>query len=151
MTLEEKLIYFKEKGFTCDPETGIVISYTGKIMKGKSNGYNILCTVYNNKRITIYAHDFIWYISKKRIPNIIDHIDNTFKGRSDNRISNLRNVSRQKNTFNTKAKGYSWNEQCKKYVSQIRINNKNIYLGLFNTTEEAHQAYLDAKKIYHII
>ena len=31
------------------------------------------------------------------------------------------------------------------------LNGKHIYLGSFNTEEEARQSYLEAKKIYHII
>ena len=31
------------------------------------------------------------------------------------------------------------------------INQKEIHLGCYNTEEEAHQAYLRAKKIYHVI
>ncbi len=29
------------------------------------------------------------------------------------------------------------------------MSGKNIYLGYFNTAEEAHNAYLKAKKVYH--
>jgi hypothetical protein len=36
-------------------------------------------------------------------------------------------------------------------MSQIVLNKKSIYLGLYETEEEAHKAYLDAKKIYHKI
>ena len=31
------------------------------------------------------------------------------------------------------------------------VNGKKIHLGLFDTKEDAHNAYLNAKKIYHII
>ena len=34
---------------------------------------------------------------------------------------------------------------------RIRLNGKDIHLGLFTDESEARQAYLDAKKIYHII
>jgi len=43
------------------------------------------------------------------------------------------------------------NTAAKKYMASIKFNYKNIYLGLYNTEEEARQAYLDAKKVYHII
>lgn len=32
-----------------------------------------------------------------------------------------------------------------------RIDNKIIRLGSYNTAEDAHQAYINAKKIYHPI
>ena len=78
-----------------------------------------------------------------------DHIDhNTL----DNRILNLRVVTCQQNQFNQKnPKGYSWCKSRQKYQAQIRINGKNTSLGRFKTAAEAHIAYLEAKKIHHII
>lgn len=70
----------------------------------------------------------------------------------DNREFNLRIVTHQQNSFNRKnVKGYFWNKRHGKYNAQIMINGKNIYLGLFNTTKEAHSVYLKAKKLYHKI
>lgn len=70
----------------------------------------------------------------------------------DNRRSQLRIATPQQNQWNRKtAKGYCWHEQRGKYLSSIRLNSKNIYLGLFNTKQEARQAYLDAKEKYHKI
>jgi len=81
--------------------------------------------------------------------NSIDHINGNT---TDNHIKNLRNVTQQHNCFNyTKAKGYYWNKQLKKWKAQIQLNGKNIYLGLFDLKEDARNAYLEAKKIYHII
>jgi hypothetical protein len=36
-------------------------------------------------------------------------------------------------------------------VAQIKLNNKTICLGSFETEADARDAYLNAKKIYHII
>ena len=70
----------------------------------------------------------------------------------DNRRSNLRIVSHQQNQWNQKnSKGYCWHKASKKYLAQIELNNKVIYLGLFHTTEEARDRYLEAKKLYHKI
>ena len=77
----------------------------------------------------------------------IDHINGN---RSDNRLENLRIVNNQQNHFNqTKAKGYS--KRGNKFIAYIKINGKSIHLGCFNTEEEAHNAYLEAKEIYHKI
>ena len=79
----------------------------------------------------------------------VDHINGI---RHDNRLENLRLVTNQQNSFNaTNTKGYSWNKLSNKWQSQIYINNKQIYLGCFEFEEEAHQAYLEAKKIHHKI
>ena len=63
-----------------------------------------------------------------------------------------RNNRNQKNSFNrTTVKGYSFIKRINKFQSQICLDDKRIYLGLFNTEQEAREAYLEAKKIYHII
>jgi hypothetical protein len=81
--------------------------------------------------------------------NQIDHFDND---RTNNNIENLRIVTHSENQQNTIAtKGYSWNKKAKKYYAQIRVNKKSYHLGSYDTAEEARDAYLIAKKKYHII
>jgi len=66
--------------------------------------------------------------------------------------SNLRIVTHSQNQWNkTNPRGYHWHKRKKKYQAQIRLNGKSIHLGDFQTAEEAHNAYLEAKKIYHKI
>ena len=77
----------------------------------------------------------------------IDHID---RNRINNHINNLRIVTPQQNCFNRNAKGY-YLDKHNKYVAQIKLNRKIKHLGYYDTEEEAHNAYLEAKKIYHII
>lgn len=68
----------------------------------------------------------------------------------DNQESNLRIVTCQQNDWNRKnTKGYCWHKGAGKYQAQINLNGKIIYLGLFKTTKEAHNAYLEAKENYH--
>ena len=78
----------------------------------------------------------------------IDHINHN---RSDNHVDNLRIATLQEQQWNRKEpKGYYFNKRKKKYQATIVKNYKNIFLGLFNTAEEAHQAYLNAKLTYHV-
>lgn len=42
-------------------------------------------------------------------------------------------------------KGYSFNKKAGKYLASIRRDNKSVYLGLFETAEEAAEAYRIAK------
>jgi hypothetical protein len=79
---------------------------------------------------------------------MIDHID---RNPSNNNVENLRIVNNQENQWNTESRGYYYQKSKNKYHATIRYNNEHIFLGLFNTSEEAHQAYLDAKLKYHII
>jgi hypothetical protein len=79
-------------------------------------------------------------------PLLIDHID---RNKSNNCIYNLRPATHQQNSFNTNAKGYS---QCRqKWRAYIRFNDKLIHLGYFDNEVDARNAYLEAKKKYHIL
>ncbi len=148
LTLEERLNAFKEKGWTCDKE-GNVYSHTGKLINRINNCGYIQCLLKIDKiTYVVQSHQLVWYLNTGRIPKILDHINRI---RTDNRFDNLREVTNQENCFNQKAKGYCWREKNKKYQAYIKINNKSINLGYFDIEEEAHQAYLNAKKIYHII
>ena len=127
-----------------------------KIVENTNNngrGYNIITI--NGKKIRrhrLLAYCFLGLddiVGKSGADDCIDHINGT---RLDNRIANLRITTHQGNHHNhTKAKGYCWNKQNKKYEARIGLNYKNINLGYYDTEEEAKQAYLEGKKKYHII
>ena len=147
MTEQEKFDYLIDKGFYAT-ESGEVIGVRGKKIGNlmKTGYYRFDARI--EKDHQFYSHRFIYYYFNRIIPEQVDHINCI---RNDNRIENLRNVTHQQNAFNTKAKGYYWNKREKKFQARIKINSKTIYLGLFDTKEEAHQAYLSAKNTYHII
>lgn len=44
-------------------------------------------------------------------------------------------------------RNYWFNKKLNKYRAKIKVDNKTIYLGYYDTPEEAHQAYLNAEKI----
>jgi hypothetical protein len=84
----------------------------------------------------------------------IDHIDTD---KSNNRIENLREVTRAQNSMNTKikstntsgVKGVYWNKSGQKWVSRIKVNGKNEYLGSYNTIEEAKEVITAARNNLH--
>jgi hypothetical protein len=75
----------------------------------------------------------------------IDHINGDAL---DNRRLNLRIVTRRQNQQNLsvhrngKLPGIRWDNDRKKWRCHISINNKNKYLGDFQTAQEAHERYL---------
>lgn len=104
-----------------------------------------------------FNHRLIWlHVYGEWPQQVIDHIDGN---PLNNKIQNLRDVSRRTNQENqrkaassnktTKLLGSSLNKSTGKYVSTIQVNKKTIYLGLFKTPEEAHQKYLQAKRELH--
>ena len=79
----------------------------------------------------------------------IDHIDRI---KSNDRIENLRAVTKNENSFNlNNIKGYSWHKYHNKWTAHITVNGKQKHLGVFSEEAEAADAYLKAKKELHII
>ena len=150
MTRKERCELAIKRGYTYDPETGIIYNrFNNKVDYIQKDGYMKFSVKVNNKLFAIGNHRFAWYWVNKECPIEIDHINNI---RNDNRIYNLRAVTRQQNQWNRKnVKGYYFNKVAKKWYSYIRINKIKTYLGYYNTEEEARNAYLQAKEIYHKI
>jgi hypothetical protein len=150
MTREERIKLAIEKGYKYNPETGNINGVRGNIITCKTpNRYLTIQITFNNKIYQIFAHQFAWYWINKECVVQIDHINGI---KTDNRICNLRSISNQENSFNRKkAKGYYWNKRDNKWMAQIKINAKNINLGLYNNEEDARQAYLQGKEKYHKI
>jgi hypothetical protein len=151
MTRLEKCQLAKEKGYTYNHSTGEIKGVYGKIITNKDRYGYIQCRVYYaTKPFLILGHRLAWFLHYGTLPNnSLDHIDGN---KSNNKIDNLRDVTAQENQWNrTTAKGYFWNKRLKKFHAQIHINNKKKYLGLFQTEQEARNAYLKAKEIHHVI
>jgi len=101
------------------------------------------------------AHRMAWLYTHGSHPT--GHIDHINGNRSDNRLINLRDVTPQENMQNMrcaskvsttgvlgvrKGRGGTWR-------SEIKVDNKQKYLGEFKTIEAAYEAYVKAKRIYH--
>ncbi len=149
MTKEEKIRLFIEKGITYNPETGIFYGSKGNEYKATARGYIYLGIKSNKKHYNLSGHILAWYLHTGQVVDYIDHIN---QDKSDNRVCNLRAVTNSQNMMNNKhVKGYYFHKMTGKYMSRIKLNGVTKYLGVYNTEQEARQAYLDAKKIYHII
>ncbi|HHZ94471.1 MAG TPA: HNH endonuclease [Flavobacteriales bacterium] len=92
----------------------------------------------------------VWIMHNGSIPDDyqIDHINRV---KDDDRLDNLRLLTHQENQFNKKGKGYTYCKQACKFKARINVENKEIYLGYFDTEQEARLAYLEAKTEHHII
>ena len=100
-------------------------------------------------RIIYWLHNPDWDIFDSSMGNFIDHID---QNKLNNDITNLRVVTNQQNRFNVSGyKGVRFDKKTNTWQSRIMVHRKSKSLGYFKKEEDAHQAYLDAKEIYHII
>ena len=131
--------------FEYDRETGI-LKFQGKVLKPDHTGYIFVKIPNVGSRP---GHRIIWKLVYGKDPNqVIDHIDGD---PSNNRIENLRDVSPAKNAQNrTKTSNKYLGVTIRKRESQAVITrDKKIYdLGMFETPEEARDAYLAAAKEY---
>lgn len=99
---------------------------------------------------TVFMHTFIMNtLCGLKTPenNFIDHINNQ---KLDNRVSNLRFVTKSQNAQNrrknanstSKFKGVSVSSKgTKRFIAKVRHNKKTIYLGKFITEAEAVKAF----------
>lgn len=116
----------------------------------KSTGYRHV--VINRKYIAVHRimyklHNPEWDITNSSSSNYIDHID---RNKLNNNIENLRVVTHQQNQWNRNCKGYYLRKDTQKYQAQIKVNSGIKYIGTFLVEEDAKNAYLEAKKKYHV-
>jgi hypothetical protein len=139
--------------FEYQPETGALIQRAnrgGTARKGSHAGH-INPDGYRRIRVDgkqYMAHRLAWLMFYGVWPaSEIDHINGK---KDDNRISNLRVVSRAENEWNKPRKtctasgyrGVTWDQQYQKWRAQIEVNGRKFYVGRFVTPEEAFAAYI---------
>ena len=126
----------------------------GKIAGTKThNGYIQICITTDKARAYL-AHRIAWLYVYGEFPSMaIDHINGI---KTDNRIVNLRLATTFQNAHNLrKHKSRSKSgllgvcTEGNRYRARIRVHGKDITIGSFSTPEEAHNAYLEAKRKHH--
>jgi hypothetical protein len=91
----------------------------------------------------IRGHRAAWLLYYGSWPSgIIDHIDGD---KTNNKINNLRDCCQKGNQANRKAKGggkyKGITKHRNKWVAQITKDYQHLYIGSYNTQEEAARAY----------
>ena len=102
------------------------------------------------------AHRVAWAAYYGEWPSMhIDHINGV---RTDNRISNLRDVPNEINRHNTKSarsdsstgvQGVGVCSRSGRLYARIRTNGRNKWLGYFDSLDAASAAYFEAKRKLH--
>lgn len=122
---------------------------------GCSDGHGYITVTLRGQRWA--AHRLIWTMVNGPIPSgiEIDHINGI---RSDNRVANLRPVTRAENNQNlrgakgktaTNLLGVSQHKRSGLFNARIKVNGRSRSLGYYKTPEEAHYAYLQCKREVH--
>lgn len=114
------------------------------------NGYKVLSI--SGKRYL--AHRVVWIMHYGAWPsNHLDHINGV---RSDNQISNLREVTYSENSQNHRphktntsgTMGVVWHKRDKRWQAGIMVSGKTIHLGQFTEKDDAISARKQAEKDY---
>lgn len=141
--------------FHYDPSTGVFMRIEGGLgIKRKHVNVPLGCPGRKGHlRVgyqgTLYrVHRLIWLYMTGSWPT--DQIDHVNRNPSDNRWSNLRQATHAENIWNQRSKNRRRGVYvCKwtgRYSSTIRHNGKSIWLGRFDTADEASTAYEEASK-----
>jgi hypothetical protein len=143
-----------------DPDTGVFrwakkpsknISVGSKAGSPHCKGYTAIGI---NKERHL-AHRLAWlYVYGEMPSNVIDHIN---RDRSDNRITNLRPVTRSENQQNHKifsnntsgVSGVYWSKKDKKWHARIWAGKRAKSVGYFLTIEEAKAARTKAEREFY--
>lgn len=149
MTIEQ-LIEFCKINFHYDTKTG-------QLWRRFNNCYKLCDSKYKNGygRVSVnqkeyLIHRIIWLMEYKLFPIEIDHKD---RNKLNNKLSNLREVTRTENNHNkiiqinntSGAVGVDYRKERNRW--RARIDNKLI--GYFITKEEAIAAYNNKNKTYY--
>ena len=140
-----------------DPDTGVFRwktnrypSRVGQVTGAVKDGY---LQIYLDGRL-YRAHRLAWLIMTGLWPS--DEVDHINRVRGDNRWNNLRAATKSQNAMNTSVradnrsgfKGVAWDAGRKKWRADIRLPYVRKHLGMFESPELAHKAYVAAAAVH---
>ena len=128
----EQLVRHLRERYWYDAEQGVVRNRKNQVVKGAVNGrgYVVFDVWLKSGRAFVNLHQVVWVLQYGCMPTQIDHINGN---PLDNRIENLREVSRSENDMN---RVWAWRPNastglpgvCKSGDRfQIKVSNKDYY------------------------
>ncbi len=120
-----------------------------KILKTTANrgGYYTVFLRENNKTSAKMIHQIIAIAFLNHKPNrfitVVDHIDNN---KLNNNVENLQLITARENSTKDRKSEFTGVQKKinGKFQAKIKLNGKNIHLGMFKTSKEAGEAYQKA-------
>ena len=142
-----------------DKETGVFrwLVSRGRAGKGTVAGCEAVLSGKKYRLIGIFgqmllAHRLAWFYMTGEWPKEIDHRDGDGL---NNAWRNLREATRTQNNANTGVRkdntsGFKgvYEQLPGRYRAQIQVNDKRIYLGIFDSQDDARDAYWRAAEHY---
>lgn len=103
------------------------------------------------------VHRLVWLYHYKEWPKYdLDHIDGN---KTNNKITNLReckdgivnqhNITKKREDNKSGYTGVSFDKSTQKWVAQVGYKGDRLHLGLYDSPEKAHLAYLKKKRQLH--
>ena len=142
-----------------EPSTGL---FTWVARRGKVKANSIAGYVDKDGYVRIgvnykqyYAHTLAWLYVYDSWPSL--EIDHKNQIKNDNRIKNLRQVTRSENSQNKQLqknnssgfRGVDWHKTNQKWRAKIKIKNQLYHRGYFDSIEDAAKAYQAASEKLH--
>ena len=144
-----------DERFIFNLETGVVTNRVSTVQKAQAGKEAGCLNQRGYRQIGInaqlyYTARLIWFYAHGCWPDCIDHINHE---RTDNRLCNLRSVTKAENHKNLSKRsdntsgisGVGWNKKSSKWRAYIMIDGKQIHLGYFNNMADAITARTAAK------
>jgi hypothetical protein len=143
-----------------DPATGV---FTWRVTRSRKVVEGSVAGSVNNEgychikfcNVNYKAHRLAWlYMYGVWPPNCIDHINRV---RNDNRIENLRLATKTQNGQNRSLSktnisgvtGVTWYKKSQRWRAQICVDGQHLYLGTYDTVEDAANARYRAEDKFH--
>jgi hypothetical protein len=133
-----------------------MISLLNRQWRRSNNGYIVSVSYIkgsgrkNQKNNCVYLHRVLTQACPGQV------VDHKNRNKLDNRLDNLRLCTQKENAQNSKDlinntsgyKGVSWHKSAKKWEANIHIDNKKMYLGVYEDIEDANKARNNAVNKY---
>ncbi len=156
-------VEFIRETFDYDYETGVIKWKTDRrhVSAGDPAGHLMHCghikVKINNKAYR--AHRLIWVWHYGEYPKYNLHIDHIDGNGANNRIENMRLVTHRENINNREIHRMGklpGTEKCQtktkiRWSARIYHDGKKVYLGRYDTEQEAHAAYMEYRIKYNLL